>query len=86
MSRHGSDYPPELRERAVRMVAEVQGEYPSQWAAIGAVAQKLGIGRTARRDQEAWFMGRCCCLGRVPIKASVGCCNRQPGPPCCLDQ
>ena len=43
MSRHGSNYPPELRERAVRMVAEVQGGYPSQWAAIGAVASKLGI-------------------------------------------
>ena len=46
MSRHGSNYPLELRERAVRMVAEVQGEYPSQWAAIGAVAEKLGIGST----------------------------------------
>ena len=44
MSRHGSNYPLELRERAVRMVAEVQGGYPSQWAAIGAVAEKLGIG------------------------------------------
>jgi transposase len=44
MSRHGSNYPPELRVRAVRMVADVQGEYPSQWAAIGAVAAKLGIG------------------------------------------
>ena len=44
MSRHGSNYPPELRERAVRMVADVQGEYPSQWSAIGAVAAKLGIG------------------------------------------
>jgi transposase len=44
MSRHGSNYPRELRERAVRMVAEVKGEYPSQWAAIGAVASKLGIG------------------------------------------
>jgi transposase len=44
MSRQGSNYPPELRERAVRMVVEVQGDYPSQWAAIGAVASKLGIG------------------------------------------
>jgi len=26
------------------MVAEVQGDYPSQWAAITAVASKLGIG------------------------------------------
>ena len=35
-------YPPEYRERAVRMVLEHQGEYPSQWAAIGAVASKIG--------------------------------------------
>ena len=39
-----SQYPPELRERAVRMVAEVTPDYRSQWAAITAVAQKLGIG------------------------------------------
>ena len=37
-------YPPELRDRAVRMVAEVTPDYGSQWAAITAVAQKLGIG------------------------------------------
>ena len=28
----------------MRMVAEVRPDYPSEWAAIGAVAQKLGIG------------------------------------------
>jgi transposase len=44
MSRHGGNYPAELRERAVRMVADVRGGYPSQWAAIGAVAARLGIG------------------------------------------
>jgi transposase len=44
MSRHGSNYPPEVREGAVRMVAEVSADYPSQWAAITAVASKLGIG------------------------------------------
>jgi transposase len=37
-------YPAELRQRAVRMVAEVRPNYLSEWAAIGAVAQKLGIG------------------------------------------
>ena len=37
-------YPAELRVRAVRMVAEVRPNYESEWAAIGAVAQKLGIG------------------------------------------
>jgi transposase len=46
MSRHGSNYPRELRERAVRMVAEVKAEYPSEWAAMAAVAAKLGIAST----------------------------------------
>jgi len=39
-----SKYPLELRERAVRMVAEVRPEYDSRWAAICAVSGKLGIG------------------------------------------
>jgi transposase len=39
-----SKYPEELRERAVRMVAEVAPQYGSQWAAICSVAGKLGIG------------------------------------------
>lgn len=46
-SRHGTScqaVPLELRERAVRMVAEVRPSYPSQWAAIVAVKDKLGIG------------------------------------------
>ena len=44
MARRSSNYPPELRERAVRMVAQVRPEYPSDWPAICAVAEKLGIG------------------------------------------
>ncbi len=28
------------------MVTEVRPDYPSEWAAMGAVAQKLGIGST----------------------------------------
>jgi transposase len=39
-----ANYPPELRERAVRMVAQVRPDYPSDWPAICAVAKKLGIG------------------------------------------
>ena len=46
MTRRYQQYPRESRERAVRMVAEVNQSYDSQWAAIGAVAQKLGIGST----------------------------------------
>ena len=44
MTRRSQHYPRELRGRAVRMVAEVTPNYDSQWAAIGAVAQKLGVG------------------------------------------
>ena len=36
-------YPPELRERAVRMVREHRGEHPSEWAAIGSIAKKFGM-------------------------------------------
>ena len=35
-------YSPEVRERAVRMVVEHRGEYDSEWAAIGSIAQKIG--------------------------------------------
>ena len=38
-----NQYPPELRERAVGMVAEVRPDYSSQWAAITVVARELGI-------------------------------------------
>jgi transposase len=41
MSR-GTRYSPELRERAVRMVFEHADDYPSQWAAIRSIAEKLG--------------------------------------------
>jgi transposase len=39
-----SKYPEELRDRAVRMVAEIAQQHGSQWAAITAVADKLGVG------------------------------------------
>jgi transposase len=41
MGRH-APYPPEVRERAVRMVFEQQGSYPTQWAAIRSIAEKIG--------------------------------------------
>ena len=35
-------YSPEVRERAVRLVFEHQGEYASQWAALTSIASKIG--------------------------------------------
>ena len=35
-------FSPEVRERAVRMVLEQRGEYPSMWAAIESIAPKIG--------------------------------------------
>jgi transposase len=52
-------YSPEVRERAVRLVFEHQGEQDSPWAAIGSIAAKIGCTaetlrnwvRQAERDQ-----------------------------------
>lgn len=35
-------YSPEVRERAVRLLAEQAGQYDSEWAAIKSVASKIG--------------------------------------------
>ncbi len=37
-----SRFSPEVRKRAVRMVQEHRGEYPSLWAAIESIAPKIG--------------------------------------------
>ena len=35
-------YAPEVRERAVRLVLEQQGEHDSQWSAMHSIASKIG--------------------------------------------
>jgi transposase len=35
-------FSPEVRERAVRLVQEHRGEYPTAWAAIKSIASKIG--------------------------------------------
>ncbi|KCT78774.1 transposase [Mycobacterium tuberculosis XTB13-138] len=56
-------YPPELRERAVRMVAEIRCQHDSEWAAISEVARLLGFGcaetvrKWVRQAQLSGFFG-----------------------------
>ena len=35
-------FSPEVRERAVRLVQERRGEYPSLWVAVESIAPKIG--------------------------------------------
>jgi transposase-like protein len=35
-------FPPEVRERAMRMVLEHRREYPSLWATIESIAPEIG--------------------------------------------
>jgi transposase len=44
-----SQFSTELRERAVRMVLDHQGQYDSQWAAITAIAPKIGCTKETLR-------------------------------------
>jgi transposase len=42
MSKTTNKFSPEVRARAVRMVSEHEGDYPSRWAAVVSIAEKIG--------------------------------------------
>ena len=59
MSREVKKYSPEVRERAVRMVVEHGGEYPSRWAAVSSMASKSGCNATTLHEWvKRWEIDR----------------------------
>jgi transposase len=56
-------YPPEIRERAVRLVLDHEHEYPSQWKAICSIADKSNLNRETLRQ---WVRHRERDAGRRP--------------------
>ena len=49
-----------LRERAVRMVAEVRGQHETEWAAMRAVSELLGVSTTTAPERPPIHGDRAC--------------------------
>ena len=72
MNKKSNKFSPEVKERAVRIVLEHRGEYPSLWAAVESIALKIGcvpqtqdpsgINAKAASPTPAW--PGCCCATR----------------------
>ncbi len=68
--RKTTTYSPEVRERAVRMVLEHLNDYPSEWAAIEAIAPKRGCAAQTLHGFVAIRPTRVSALGLLPKSAN----------------
>ena len=50
MNKTTNKYSPEVRERAVRMVLDNQGQHDSRWAAIVSISSKIGCAPQTLND------------------------------------
>jgi len=66
--RKTTTYSPEVRERAVRMVLEHLNDYPSEWAAIEAIASKIGC---AAQTLHGWIRRHQTDAGQHPGPTTV---------------
>ena len=66
--RRPQKYPDELRERAVRMVLEVQRETGEKYGAVTRIAKQLGVGAESLRN---WVRQAEVDSGRRPGTSSV---------------
>ena len=60
-------YPPEVRERAVRMMLDHRGEHRSEWAAICSRAEKFGC---SSEELRKWVH---CANGPIVLRRSCSC-------------
>lgn len=42
MGNKSNRFPPEVRERAMRLMRDYRGEYQSLWAAVESIVSKIG--------------------------------------------